>query len=671
MLKKLHSLNHTFALAILFASPALAANSNDNIEQLQVMLQGAPASELKSLVEERGGSVSHVLHIIDAVGANVTREQLEVLITSPLVHRHIDDLALGDPVEEEPESGDESCHIAGSLELDIARPDIEWRLYKREDDVLALQKLELEWPVELGELKSLSLGEYDFPSQLIKLADPGKLVLSLEAAAAPKVAGNTLLRASFERPPTAEIWNHVQQRDFVISADFGNDCSTKLIPGYPDNHNNSYFPGVVGADALHKLGITGSGVTVAVLDSGLWETPVLKLNTRGKPRVIGRYDAIRDVADQEVFDASGHGTHMTSIIAHSGMVTADNKPLGSYKGIAPDVSLVSVKAFDDEGQGEFLDIVRGVQWVVDNRERLNIKVLNLSFSAPPRWPYWQDPINQAVMRAWAAGITVIVAAGNSGPEPMTIGSPGNLPYVITVGAVTDSWTPDTRDDDYIPDFSAQGPTPYAHIKPDIVAPGGHISGLTRPGSSLIAELPQYLLKTGEFVMTGTSQASALVAGIAALMLQLEPELSPDDMKCMLMSSAEPAINTDGKLAYSPFQQGSGYVSATRAITLGKRGCGNEDLDIDADMAGDAHFQGPAITDAEDNVGLPGLSEMVSLEPSAQGMSNTRKWGAKEHLERTSIPDSNDPADNSSPLDWVKIYREEAAAMQNLAAPKNR
>jgi hypothetical protein len=671
VLKKLHSLNQTFALAILFASPTLAANSNDNTEQLRVMLQGAPASELKSLVEERGGSVSHVLHIIDAVGANVTRAQLDTLITSPLVHRYIDDLALGDPVEEKPESGDESCHIAGSLELDIAGPDIEWRLYKRENDLLDLQKLELEWPVELGALTSLSLGEHAFPRKLLKLANPGKLALTLDTAAAPKIAENSVLRARFDSPPTAEIWNHVQQRDFVISADFGNDCSTKLIPGYSDNHNNSYFPSVVGADALHKLGITGSGVTLAVLDSGLWETSVLKLNTRGEPRVIGRYDAIRDIANQEVFDASGHGTHMTSIIAHSGMVTVDNKPLGSYKGISPDVSLVSVKAFNDEGQGEFLDIVRGVQWVVDNRERLNIKVLNLSFAAPPRWPYWQDPINQAVMRAWAAGITVIAAAGNSGPDPMTVGSPGNLPYIITVGAVTDSWTTDTRDDDYIPDFSARGPTPSAHIKPDIIAPGGHISGLTRPGSSLIGELPQYLLKTGEFVMTGTSQASALVAGIAALILQLEPELSPDDVKCMLMSTAEPAINADGRLAYSPFQQGSGYVSATRAITLGKRGCGNEGLDIEADMAGDAHFQGPAITDEKDTVSLPGLSEILALEPAAQGLSKTRKWGAKEHLERTSIPDSTDSTDNLSPLDWVEIYREEAAAMQNLAAPKNR
>ncbi|MCP4519529.1 MAG: S8 family serine peptidase, partial [Delftia sp.] len=159
----------------------------------------------------------------------------------------------------------------------------------------------------------------------------------------------------------------------------------------------------------------------------------------------------------------------------------------------------------------------------------------------PRWPYYLDPINQAIMRAWAEGITVVAAAGNDGPEAMTVGSPGNLPYIITVGAVTDSWTLATRKDDYIPDFSSRGPTPEGHIKPDIVAPGGHITGITRPGSGLLKEHPEYQLKGGELVMTGTSQAAALVSGLVALLLQLEPDLTPDDVKCKLTGTAEPAI----------------------------------------------------------------------------------------------------------------------------------
>ena len=271
------------------------------------------------------------------------------------------------------------------------------------------------------------------------------------------------------------------------------------------------------------------------------------------------------------------------------------------------------------------------------------------------------------MRAWASGITVVAAAGNEGPEAMTIGSPGNLPYVITVGAVTDSWTVGDRNDDYIPDFSSRGPTPNAHIKPDIVAPGGHITGLTRPGSSLTMEYPEYLLASGEFVMTGSSQASALVAGIAALLLQLEPDLSPDDIKCKLITSAEPAINADGKLAYSPFQQGHGYASATRAVTLGQRGCGNKDLDIARELNKGEPYQGPAIFDSKGNTTLPGLKDMLSPVEAAKGHSDTRRWGVKSHIEREDSGEQGpDGSDIKPPFDWELMYESERAAIEGLS-----
>jgi subtilisin family serine protease len=357
---------------------------------------------------------------------------------------------------------------------------------------------------------------------------------------------------------------------------------------------------------------------------------------------------------------------MTSVLAHSGPVLREGRTTGAFKGIAPDAQLVAVKSFNQAGQGEMLDLVRGIQWVVDNREKYNIRVLNLSFASRPRWNYWMDPVNQAAMQAWANGITVVAAAGNEGPDPMTIGSPGNLPYVITVGALTDSWTPQNRDDDYIPDFSSRGPTPSAHIKPDIVAPGGHITGLTRPGSTLIEDHPEYLLNSGEFVMSGSSQASALVSGIVALLLQLEPELSPDDIKCKLTSSAEPAINRDGLLAYSPFQQGHGYVSATRAVTLGERGCGNPELDIHRDIRDLEHFQGPAIVDEASKPSLPGLATMVSPQLAEKGLSTSRKWGAKEHLERPDPPPISPENPTPHPFDWKAVYLREKAIIEDLA-----
>ncbi|MFK8050995.1 MAG: S8 family peptidase, partial [Halioglobus sp.] len=410
-----------------------------------------------------------------------------------------------------------------------------------------------------------------------------------------------------------------------------------------------------------------SGVTVAIIDSGLWEHTNLLKDTHGKNRVIARYDAIKNISDQEVFDESGHGTHMASVLANSLPVTGHEVEPGSYKGVAPDVRIVAVKAFDVQGQGDFLDIIRAVQYVVEHRESLQVKILNLSFAARPRWRYFLDPINQAIMKAWASGITVVAAAGNEGPDDMTIGSPGNLPYVITVGAVTDSWTLETRDDDYIPDFSSRGPTPEGHIKPDIVAPGGHMTGITRPGSTLTKKHPDYFLRTGEFVMTGSSQASALVSGVAALLLQLEPGLSPDDIKCKLTSSAEPAINRDGRLTYSPFQQGSGYVSATRAITLGQTGCGNLGLDISKDIRGEEHFEGPAILDEEGKPSLPDLNLVLSQDAPEKSTGKNRRWGAKAHIERPDYEGNTDHRQAPpSGFDWESIYLEEKVRIESLA-----
>lgn len=651
-------------LCVALFSPAASADGTE--PPLKVFLQGSSAAELQALVEAQGGKVTHQLHIIDAVGAELTRKQLEQVRASPLVSRFFDDLAVSAQPQESPEEAGKSCDIGGSMELDISGPVVSWKLYNKKPEPALLTRLEINWPVQLGAIKTLSLGGKDFPAESRPGSSPGSAVIEFVAnkgATAPSLGGSGDLRLSFDSQSAQPL----HQRDFQIEADFSGDCSVELIPGYDDNHEDFHYAEVVGAAALHRNGITGKGITVAVIDSGLWEDPALVNDTSGKTRLLARYDAIADTADKGVFDASGHGTHMTSVIAHNGPTTKAGKPTGSFKGIAPDVGLVSVKAFDVAGQGDFLDIVRGIQWVVDNRETYNIRVLNLSFAARPRWHYWLDPINQAAMHAWASGITLVAAAGNEGPEAMTIGSPGNLPFLITVGAVTDSWTPTDRDDDYIPDFSSRGPTPSAHIKPDIVAPGGHITGLTRPGSSLTLEHPEYMLHTGEFVMTGSSQATAVVSGIVALLLQLQPELSPDDIKCKLTSSAEPAINNDGLLAYSPFQQGHGYVSATRAVTLGERGCGNAGMDIQQEMTGRAKTEGPAIVAEDGSASLPGLNEMVSPEPAVNGLSTTRRWGAKAHIERQQPPPGLAARqENPGPFDWMQVYIREREAIEKLA-----
>ena len=307
-----------------------------------------------------------------------------------------------------------------------------------------------------------------------------------------------------------------------------------------------------------------------------------------------------------------------------------------------------------------LDLVRAVQWLVDNRERYDIRVVNMSFSMRPRWPYWDDPLNQALMRAWEAGLVLVAAAGNDGPDSMTIGSPGNLPYLITVGAVTDSWTPGDRDDDYIPDFSSRGPTPSGHIKPDLVTYGGHITGLIEPGTTLTAQLPEYMSANGELVMTGTSQATAVVSGLAALILQAEPTVDNNALKCMLTSAAEPAINVNGRLAYSPFLQGHGLASASRALAVGDRSCGNIGLELAKDIARTEHYYGPAIFKNSENPTLPGADKLISEVLPEKGTSVTRRWGAESHLRRlTAFPED-------APIDWVSVYEEEQRKIREIA-----
>ena len=165
-------------------------------------------------------------------------------------------------------------------------------------------------------------------------------------------------------------------------------------------------------------GLRVDGVAVAVLDTGLWPWHSLVNNTRGEPRLSIRYDAIRD-KEHLGRDRHGHGTHISSVILSSDAPT----PAG-YNGIAPDADIVSIKAFDDDGRGSYLNVIRGIDWAVRNKDLYNIRVMNLSFSAEPRSWYWDDPLNQAVMAAWRDGLVVVASAGNRGPDAMTIGVPG-------------------------------------------------------------------------------------------------------------------------------------------------------------------------------------------------------------------------------------------------------
>ena len=308
------------------------------------------------------------------------------------------------------------------------------------------------------------------------------------------------------------------------------DSKTLQVAGTPQP--DTYYPTLVEANQLHDEGITGQGVTVAVLDTGVWEGGWLARDTNSNWRIAGHYDAIAGVFDEYgSTDASGHGTHVSSVILSSGQTKGRNK---KSNGLAPDATLIDVKAFDANGMGSYADVIRGLQWVLDNRVAYDIRVLNLSFSAPPRSHYWDDPINQAVMQLWKAGVVVVASAGNTGPAPMTIGVPGNLPYVVTVGAMTDDYSPTNGSDDRLTSFSSAGPTYEAFVKPEVVAPGGHVRGIMHGDHVISNSHSIHYLGSNSFEMSGTSQAAAVVSGIVALMIDQgswpharRSEVSPD------------------------------------------------------------------------------------------------------------------------------------------------
>jgi len=368
-------------------------------------------------------------------------------------------------------------------------------------------------------------------------------------------------------------------------------------------------PKYIDADSAHAARNFGDGVTIGFLDTGLDQlqgtSSGLGLSTDlyGRDKFWGTYDAINNSISNYSNEESGHGTHVASIAGN-----ADYDVYGNLYGVAPNASLVGIKAFDAEGKATYADVIRGIDWALQVKDQINLRVLNMSFSGPARSYYWEDPLNQAVMKAWQAGIVVIASAGNNGPDPMTIGVPGNVPYVITVGAITDNYTESNATDDKLATFSAAGPTFEGFVKPEIVAPGGHLAGLMAFDTQIVQEHPEFHDGGRYFEMSGTSQAAGVVSGVAALILSQDPSLTPDEVKCRLMDGAHAAFNDKGELAYSVFQQGSGVVNAADALASTATACANQALDIAQDIEGNDHFFGPANINNDGNFYVEGLGD---------------------------------------------------------------
>ena len=368
----------------------------------------------------------------------------------------------------------------------------------------------------------------------------------------------------------------------------------------------------ISADSAHAVNNFGDGVTIGFLDTGLDQLSGLSVDLYRRDKAWGTYDAVNNTVSNYDDEANGHGTHVASIAANS-----DYDIRGKIYGVAPNAALVGIKAFDYEGKATYADVIRGIDWAIQVKDQINLRVLNMSFSGPVRSFYWEDPLNQAVMKAWQAGIVVVASAGNSGPNPMTVGVPGNVPYIITVGAMSDNYTTDDSLDDFVTSFSAAGPTVEGFVKPDLVAPGGHLSGLMSFDSTIVTEHPEFHDGGRYFEMSGTSQAAAVVSGAAALLLTQEPSLTPDQVKCRITSTARMAFKGDDSLAFSVFQQGSGLINVTQMLESEVNNCANKALDITKDINGESHYFGPANMDENGDFYIEGLGDKYRWQASVE------------------------------------------------------
>lgn len=290
----------------------------------------------------------------------------------------------------------------------------------------------------------------------------------------------------------------------------------------------------VGAHDSFRAGYTGAGVGIALIDTGVTQVPGLDTGN-----VIDGPDLSFDSQDPELAhkDAFGHGTHLASIIAGRDVVG----PPPSYtdptlfNGIAPDANLLNVKVGAHDGSVDVSQVIAAVNWVVahKNDNGMNIRVINLSYGTDSMQATKIDPLVYAVENAWRNGIVVVVAGGNDGSDILTLANPARSPYVIAVGAVDTQGTVSAHDD-IVPLWGTRG-TNDRHV--DVVAPGVSVHGLRVPNGHADERNPQARVGSRFARASGTSQAAAVVSGEVALLLQKKPNLTPDQVKRQIMSTA--------------------------------------------------------------------------------------------------------------------------------------
>jgi serine protease AprX len=351
-----------------------------------------------------------------------------------------------------------------------------------------------------------------------------------------------------------------------------------------DEGSPAFIGSVVNVRPAWTAGVTGKGVDVALIDSG-----VTKVTGLSSGNVVYGPDLSFDsqATATRYVDGYGHGTHLASIIAGR---DAAGPPLSyaasGWAGVAPDSRVISVKVADAGGAADVSQVIAAIDWVTQHAHDsgLNIRVLNLSYGTDSGQSYLLDPLAYAAEQAWKRGIVVVAAAGNDGTLRPDLADPASDPYLLAVGADDPVNTVDVMDD-VVPAFAQRG-TASRHV--DVIAPGVHVVGLRSPGSVIDVSNPAGRVGARFIRGSGTSQATAVVSGIAALVLQKHPAATPDQVKYLIDTSARRStatrelwqglgiVDAGGALAMKPSPAGAqAFPAATGRGTLeGARGTGH-------------------------------------------------------------------------------------------------
>jgi len=363
---------------------------------------------------------------------------------------------------------------------------------------------------------------------------------------------------------------------------------------------------------LPSQGDEGSGVTVALVDTGVVDVPDL----------AGRVVEHIDVTGTGSGDAYGHGTFLAGLIAGNGRGSN-----GAYLGVAPGAQLLDVKVAARDGSTSLVWVLRGLQAVADRGPAYGVRVVNLSLASDSPVPYQADPLSQALESLWRKGITIVTPAGNDGPDAGTIASPGDDPLLLTIGAADEAGTSD-RGDDVVAPWSARGPTAQGVDKPDLVAPGTRVIGLRTPGSAIDTTYPQ--ARVGEHYLrgSGTSMATAVTSAAAADILAVRPELQPNDIKALLAATAyQTAGLSERSAAGSGGLDIAAALAAAPSVVPGSRG------EHDRARPGDpARWQALATAlDAGD--GAAAARAWRALDPESRSWAS-RSWASRSWASRS-------------------------------------